>query len=359
MKQTFTIIAIVLTSISMAQSKKELRKQIEQLKNEKATTELQVKTERTEKETIKAQIDRISNIEIDEVITPDEQPAGVKIGEEGWRVDLNGTKYKSDILGQLGTIWVLDSNNQLQPQGAISLSDYKIDPTMISESNDILYKKFISKGTTLQGDGGASFVQLTADMKNDQFSSFTISIDGTSLIKPKPSDIQAITKEVNHLFNIPNSKGVFICTGMHVVRYYARIFSRSDVTGKITSPVVNIGGSFYAESNEESKQFFVARQVTQLFLGLNKTTSQIIQEITNLLNQPVLIIKSATKNYSPNDLLTYLLKRQPTNEEIVGYQGDPEKFIKNNELVLTDKEKILLQGVNNKITELPKMLNSM
>jgi hypothetical protein len=361
MKKSIFILGLLINVCSYGQSKKELKAQIAKLTSEKMQAELQVQDVKKEKETIKTRLERISNIEIDDVITPEEQPKDIKIGEEGWRVDLNGTKYKSDILGQLGTIWILDSANQLKPQGAILLTDYKIEPTVISKENDVLYKKFISKGTTLQGDGGAPFAKITAGLKMDQFSDFSISIDGTSQIKPKFTDLRKIAKEINELFDLTNSKGVFLCTGMHVVRYYARIYSKSEGDGKITSPVVNIGGSFYAENNEESKEYFVARQLTQIFRASNKDTTRLIADIQTLIaNQNNNLIQTNSKQYSPQEILTFFLKRQPTSDEILGFQNNAEDFIQklNLEHVISDKEKILLKTADLKITDIPNKVKS-
>lgn len=361
MNLKLTAITILISITSFAQSKKELKRQIAQLTSEKATVMQQAEADKKEKESLKKRLDKISNIEIDEVITPDEQPRNIVIGEEGWRVDLNGTKYKSDILGQLGTIWILDSSNQLKPQGAILLSDYNIDPSIISQDNDILYKKFIAKGTTLQGDGGAPFAKIMASLKADQFSDFSITIDGTSLIKPKFPDLRKIALEVKDIFDIPNSKGVFLCTGMHVIRYASRVFSKSEGDGKITSPVVNIGGSFYAENNEESKEYFVARQLTQIFEGTNKDSLKLNKDIQTLLvTQPASSIQSISKIYSPDEILTFFLKRQPSSNEILEYQSSPEEFIKKHVELnnVSDKEKILLKVANRKVAEVPKKLKS-
>ncbi|WP_346239622.1 hypothetical protein ABDK00_018155 [Niabella insulamsoli] len=361
MRSSIFIIFTLFGLCSYGQSKKELKAQIAKLTSEKTQAEQEVLNEKKEKETIKTRLNRISNIEIDEVITPEEQPKEIKIGEEGWRVDLNGTKYKSDILGQLGTIWILDSTNQLKPQGAILLSDYKIEPTLISKEKDVLYKKFISKGTTLQGDGGAPFAKITAGLTMDQFSDFSISIDGTSQIKPKFSDLRKIGKEINELFDLTNAKGIFLCTGMHVVQYYARIYSKSEGDGKITSPVVNIGGSFYAENNEESKEYFVARQLTQIFRASNKDTTKLIADIQSLItNSSNAQVQANANQYSPQEILTFFLKRQPTTDEILSFQNNPTEFMGKLDLghTITGKEKLLLNTADLKITDVPNQIKS-
>jgi hypothetical protein len=338
-----------------SQSKKKLRKQIQELTEK-------INNSSEENETLKTKLNRISNIEIDDVITPEEQPKDVIVGESGWRVELNGNKYKSDLIGQLGTVWILDTNSQLQPQGAISLSEYGIDPNLINEEKDVIYKKFISKGTNLEGSGNASFVSLQASISNDQFSQFTINIDGTSLIKPKLSDLKKIAKEASDLFSNANN-GVYICTGMHVVRYHSRIFSKSEGNAKIASPVVNIGGNFYGESNEELTDYLVIRQLTQLNKPSNNSSEITTLQLKNITsnNSSDTQLKLKASKLSPEELLTYFLKRQPTIDEILKYQSSPEEFLEKsgNFNNLNSKEKMLLKFNSEKLKRLPNEIKSM
>jgi hypothetical protein len=331
-----------------------LKKQVKELTEKVNSTS-------KENETLKTKLNRISSIEIDDVITPEEQPKDVVVGESGWRVELNGNKYKSDLIGQLGTVWILDTNSQLQPQGAISLSEYKIDPDLINEEKDVIYKKFISKGTNLEGSGKAPFVSLQASMSSDQFSQFTINIDGTSLIKPKLSDLKKIAKEASDLFSNSN-KGVYICTGMHVVRYHSRIFSKSEGEAKIASPVVNIGGNFYGESSEELTDYLVIRQLTQLNKPSNNTPAITTQQLNSLTtsNSTNSQLKLKASKLSPEELLTYFLKRQPTLDEILKYQSSPQEFLKKSGNLdkLNTKEKLLLQFNSEKLKKLPNEIKS-
>jgi hypothetical protein len=356
------IVTVLTGSPVTGQSKKELRKQIATLTTQKDKLEAEIDGTKAEKESLKTKLDRISNIQVDDVITPAEQPKDVVIGESGWRVELNGSKYKSDLIGQLGTVWILDINNQLQPQGAISLTDYKIEPIIINPDKEIIYKTFISKGTKLEGAGGAPFASITAGLTNEQFSNFTINIEGTSLIKPKIPDLKKIAQEANDIFTIAGNKGVFICTGMHVIRYHSRIYSKSEGNAKITSPMINIGGNFFGESNEESSEYLVIRQITQLIKQSSGDTLQVISKIREVANsdQSSLSVSTEAKKYSPEELLMYFLNRQPSTEEIIQYQNDSKAFLtKLGKLDgLNVNEKNLLETTNKKLVKLPKELTT-
>lgn len=360
MKLKLLITALLVSNICLGQSKDELKKQIADLTSQKATVESQLQNERKDKETIKAQIERIAPIEIDKIITEEEQqPKSKIIGDAGWRVDLNGSKYKSDILGQLGTIWVKDAAGQLQPQGAISLSEYKIDPLLISsDDDDVIYKKFISKGTQAQGDGGAPFAKLAAGINTDQFAELSITVDGTSLVKPQFPQLRKMALELNDLFSGANPNKVFLCTGMHVMRYHSRIFSKTEANAKITSPVVNIGGSFFAENNEEANEFFVARQLTEIFKPSNRNSTALKADLQTLITQSDATITASAKNYSPEEILSFILGRIPTNEEIVEFQFNPDTFLVKIETTksLSEKEKILYKAASLKVTPLADKL---
>lgn len=355
--------AVLLLAIpGNSQSRAELKKQVAALTTKNNQLDGEIKSTKTEKENLKTQIDRIANIKVDDVITPEEQPNDVVIGESGWRVELNGNKYKSDLIGQLGTVWILDSNNQLQPQGAISLSEYKIDPVIINPDKDILYKKFVSKGTTMQGDGGVPFAKITAGLTADQFSNFTINIEGTSLIKPKLADLKKIATEAADVFAIAGNKGVLVCTGMHVIRYHSRIFSKSQGNAAITSPVINVNGSFFGESNEESSEYLVVRQLTQLIKQSNNDTTQVISKIKTVVegNQSALATQTEAKKYSPGELLMYFINRQPTAQELAEYQDNPKDFLTKigKFPVLTGNEKAMFETTNMKIIKVPEKVTS-
>lgn len=363
---TITVISILIFNAislnSFCQTKAELKKQLGVYKAKNEQLEKQLQETNSDKETIKTKLDRISNIDVDDVITPEEQPKEISIGESGWRIELNGNKYKSDLIGQLGTIWMLDNNNQIQPQGAVSLSDYSIEPNLINPDKDILYKKFISKGTKLEGSGSATFASITADISNEQFSQFTINIEGTSLIKPKLIDLKKIALEAKDVFDFANNKGVFICTGMHIIRYHSRIYSKSEGSTKITSPVVSIGGNFYAESNEESSEYLVVRQLTQLNKQSTIDTLQLIQQVTILTTAKTsdADLQKMSKKISPEELLFYFLKRQPTSEEIINYQNNPNDFLSKIGKLdsLNINEKTLLEMNAKKLIKVPVEVKS-
>jgi len=360
MKLLLVLLGTCISSICLGQSKAELKQQIANLTSQKATVESQLQTERKDKETVKAQLERIAPVEVDNIITEEEQqPKSKIIGDAGWRIDLNGSKYKSDILGQLGTIWVKDASGQLQPQGAISLSEYKIDPSIISDDNDdIIYKKFISKGTQAQGDGGTPFAKLAAGITTDQFSELSISVDGTSLIKPQFAQLRKMATDLADLFSGANPNKVFLCTGMHVIRYHSRIFSKTDATAKITSPVINIGGTFFAQNNEEANEFFVARQLTEIFKPSNKTSTALKADLQTLITQSETVIAASAKNYSPEEILSFLLERIPSNEEIIAFQSDADNFLSKIEAIkpLSQKQKVLYKAASTKITLLSNKL---
>ncbi len=357
---TLTLSILVSTSV-LGQSKPELKKQIETLKQQIITNNSEKEAIEKEKETIKKQLERIAETEVDKVVTADKLPSNVVIGDAGWRVELNALKYKSDLIGQLGTIWVMDSTNLLQPQGAIILADYKIEPNLTNAEKDVIYKSFVSKGTKVEGDGGAPFAKLSASIRSNQYSRFTISLEGTSGIKIQLGDLQKISLLADNLFNMKGVKGVYICTGMHVVKYHSLKYSKSDGNAKITSPVVNIGGEFYAESSEENTEYFVARQLTQLNKQVNRPTTTINNELTSLTNQSSeSIIKSSSLKYSPEQILTFLLNRRPTFDELVEFQSEPEKFLNviKSTRELNNKELILFNNAKLKIIELPKEIKS-
>lgn len=353
------LIALLLLSFSMSkgQSKSELKNQIKDLN-------LKLETLSKEKETLAQKIDRFEEVKIDDVITAEDQPQNIIVGEGGWRIELNALKYKSDLIGQLGTLWVLNDSGQLMPQGAIKLSGYNIDPLIINPDKEVVYKNFISKGTTMDGDGGAPFAQLSASLKANEYSNFTINIEGTSLIKTAPADLKKIAIEADDSFTLPNVSSVWMCTGMHVIKYHSTVFSKTDGVGKISSPVVTIGGSFFAESNKEATQYLVVRQLTQLNQQKLKTSTnqQIIAQVKSLINSPISSSEyiNKMKSFSPVDVLTFILEKEPTFEQTILYQSDPEKFI--NSVVdvntLSDKVKVLLDKTKQKIVSLPKMVRS-
>lgn len=354
-------LSIIVSNSVLGQSKGELKKQIETLKQQIATKDSEKVAIEKEKETIKKQLERIAETEVDKVVTADKLPGNVVIGDAGWRIELNALKYKSDLIGQLGTIWVMDSTNLLQPQGSIILSDYKIDPNLTNAEKDVIYKSFVSKGTRVEGDGGVPFAKLSASIQSNQYSRFTISLEGTSGIKVQIGDLQKIALLANTLFDMKGIKGVYMCTGMHVVKYHSSKYSKSDWNAKITSPVVNIGGDFYAESSEENTEYFVARQLTQLNKQINKTTATINNELTSLTNQSSeSLIKSSSLKYSPEQILTFLLNRKPTFDELVEFQSEPEKILHiiQSSREMNNKDLILFENAKLKISNLPNEIKS-
>jgi hypothetical protein len=358
---TFLVLSILTCNYTYGQSKSELKKQIEDLKKQVTQKDKEKEAIEKEKETVKNRLDRISETEIDKVISADKLPQSIVIGDAGWRIELNALKYKSDFIGQLGTIWVMDSTNLLQPQGAILLSDYKIDPILTNSEKDVIYKSFVSKGTKVEGDGGTPFAKLAATIQNNQYSRFTISLEGTSNIKIQMPDLQKISLLANQLFDMKGIKGVYICTGMHVVKYHSTKYSKSDGIAKITSPVVNIGGEFYAESSEENTEYFVARQLTQLNKQANKPITTINNELTTLTTtKSETQINIESKKYSPEQILTFLLGRKPTFDELVEFQSEPDKFfdkVKSTKEI-SDKENLLFENAKLKLNDLPNEIKS-
>jgi hypothetical protein len=302
-------------------------------------------------------------VDIDDVITPEEQPKDVVVGESGWRIELNGLKYKNDLIGQLGTLWILDTNGQIQPQGGFTLSEFDIEPRLISQDKEVIYKKFISKGTSMQGDGGASFVNITADLSRDQFSNFTINIEGTSQIIPDYDDLPSMANKIRHLFDVPNQKGIYVCTGMHVVKYHSVIFSKSEGEAKITSPVVNIGGEFYAESSEESSEYLVVRQLSRLYKP-SKIKEEKIEKRLKAISNSTDTTKVAAKSeqFIPQEILKFLLKREPTFDEITAFESNPENFIEASIFQpdsMSIGNKIILESAKKQIISLPLELKSL
>jgi prefoldin subunit 5 len=363
MKTKLLILGLsMLTLSSFSQSKRELREKVRVLEEDKTELQTQLESLDKEKETLSTKLNRISNLDIDDVITPEEQPKDIIVGESGWRIELNGLKYKNDLIGQLGTVWILDSNGQIQPQGGFTLSDFDIEPQLISQDKEIIYKKFISNGTSMQGDGGASFVNITAELSQDQFSNFTINIEGTSQIIPDPEDLPSMANKVKHLFDVPNQEGIFVCTGMHVVKYNSVIFSKSDGEAKITSPVVNIGGEFYAESSEESSEYLVVRQLSRLYEPSGIKEEKIekkLEAISKLSNTEKVTAKS--NQFRPQEILKFLLKREPTFEELTAFESNPDSFIQSSTIRLETMsigDKIILESAKNQIISLPLELKS-
>ncbi len=354
---TAFVIAIVVLNLNLTscQSKKQLKREIKTLRSELSLIS-------SDKDSLKKKLDRISKVKVDDVITPDEQPNNVVIGESGWRVELNGNKYKSDLIGQLGTIWVLDDNSQLKPQGAISLAKYKMEANILNPDKDVLYKKFISKETKMEGTGSLAFASITAKLSQEQFSQFSINIEGTSQIKPKLDDLKKISNEANHLFSIHNNKGVFICTGMHVIRYNSRLFSKSTNGGQITTPMVNIGGEFYGESNEETNEFLVVRQLTQLHKQVNRSMEAVRYEIDNLKNIKLTPseLELKAKSFTPDDLLTYYINRQPSSDELLEFQESPKDFLRQigKFELLSNEEKLFVMANARQLIELPTEVKS-
>lgn len=349
---SLSIFSIVVFNIGFGQSKEELRQQIATLKQEKTVLSTALDNTKDEKDGLKLKLDRISEIKIDDSISPGEQPTDVVAGESGWRVELNSGKYKADLIGQLGTIWIGDENGQIQPQGGVILSKYDIEPVLINPDKEVVYKKFISKNTQFSGDGGAAFVKIKGSLNGDSYSSFTISVEGTSIIKPEYATLKIIAGEVNDLFSQGGVKGVFVCTGMHVVRYHSSQFTKSDGDGKISSPVINIDGNFFAESGEELTEYLVVRQLTQLFKPSTTTTTQLITLTTG--NGSQFAIETEVQKFSPQQILFMLLKREPTFEEITGFQNNPQEFFDKYFQNISSKEKIVFDKTVEKITELPK-----
>lgn len=354
MKKFYTILLCFISIWTFSQTKRELKAKIVEL-------EKQVSINKQDKDNLKTRLDRISSTEIDKVITADKLPKDIVIGESGWRVELNGSKYKSDLIGQLGTIWIVDEKGLLQPQGTILLSDYKIDPILTNPNKDILYKSFVSKGTKFEGDGGILFVKLQASMKEDQYSRFTINIEGTSLIKPQFIDLEKIALLAKNLFDIKGNKGVYICTGMHVIKYRSEIYSRNEGDGKITTPVINIGGQFYTESSEENSEYFVARQLTQLNKQIPKTSTSIAAALNIANSTSIIALEAEAKKYSPEQLLSVIINSTPTFDQIVEFQDNPQKFIltlKSSKEQISDKDVKLSEIAKMKLNSLPDKILS-
>ena len=74
---------------------------------------------------------------------------------------------------------------------------------------------------------------------------------------------------------------------------------------------------------------------------------------TNIINQ--------SKKYSPEQILTFILKREPTFEEIVEFQNNPDKFLTDvpKAFEFKNKEKLLIENAKLKLNELPKEIKSM
>ena len=101
--------------------KENLENENESLQTEKADLESQLDSANGEKASLSRKLKRIAPIDVDAVITPDEvNDTKLGIGESGWRLELNGLKYKSDLIGQLGTIWITNNAKQLLPQQLIT-----------------------------------------------------------------------------------------------------------------------------------------------------------------------------------------------------------------------------------------------
>lgn len=360
MKLCIVLLMLMMTANTvMSQSKKELKEQVKKLQEELTESN-------REKENVKKTLKRIAPVEVDDVITPDEQPNEIVIGESGWRLELNGTKYKNDLLGQLGTIWIMDSNNQLQPQGAFALSkDYQIDPILINPEKEEIYRKFISGGTRMAGEGGYLFVNLTARMSDSNYAYFGITVAGTSLIKPKFADLRKMAKEVEDLFQptffegkIPN---VYVCTGMHIIKYQMRQYGGTGITGTVTSPIVNINGSYYAESSEEGTEYLVVRQLTKLSKPSQKDTVNMIVNLDNIIHKSSGALSlNKLLAISSEEILFYILKREPTFDEIVSFQTVPSEFLKdiNKYATLSNKEMTVILNIQEQSQEIPIRITS-
>jgi len=148
---------------------------------------------------------------------------------------------------------------------------------------------------------------------------------------------------------------------MHVVKYHSAKYLKSDGIARITSPVVNIGGEFYAESTEENTEYFVARQLTQLNKPVNKTPTVVNNELNTLLNTSTETnIISQSKKYSPEQILNFILKREPTFEEVIEFQNNPDKFLSEvpKTFEFSNKEILLIENAKLKLNDLPNEIKS-
>jgi hypothetical protein len=96
----------------------------------------------------------------------------------------------------------------------------------------------------------------------------------------------------------------------------------------------------------------VVRQLTQLFKPSSTATTQLIT-LTNG-NATQAAIETETQKFSPQQILFMLLKREPTFEEITGFQNNPQEFFDKHLKGITSKEKIAFDKTVEKITDLPK-----
>jgi prefoldin subunit 5 len=355
----FTTLLIFLVTITNGQSKKVLRETIAKLEEENTELTSNLENVGKEKESLSAKLNRIAPIEIDGVITEDEQGQSFKIGDGGWRIELNSLKYKSDLIGQLGTIWVQDSIGKLSPQGGFLLSEFRIEPRLINPDKEVIYKKFISKSTNLKGDGGAPFLKITSKMSLNEYSQFIINIEGTSEIVPSYKNIEDMASKIDGLFDIKKYKGVFICTGMHVVKYNAVSYQKSDGNSTISSPIVNIGGDFYAESSDEYSDYLVVRQLTELHRQSKKSEELIAKKLDKAIeNQKKVTAKS--EKISPQQILRYILKRNPTLVELNSFESNPLSFAKKIGFDIDNNKgkKELIEEAKSKINNLPKQIIS-
>lgn len=330
-------LVLALSTPSFSQSKGELKKKVAELEEENKKSKIKWE------------------IEVQKNITKSEQPKTPHIEDGGWRLEINTTQYKNDLSGQLGSLWLMSSDNKLTPQGGISLEKYKFLPKEVKLENDYLYKKFISNKTTLEGEGGVQFVSIKASMKDDQYSNFQITIEGTAQIIPEYDELYKLRQSIVPSFDLTNDKRLYLCTGMHVIKYSAKIYKSVDVSASVSSPVINIGGTYFSESSEEKNDYIVYRQLTPL--DQLPTTHTTTQQLTELSGKEIEVIKESVKYFSPQEILVALLKREPTFEELTKFQENSEKFINAHlQYKLNAGQKILLKEASEKLSPLPEKI---
>jgi CRISPR/Cas system-associated protein Cas5 (RAMP superfamily) len=357
---TFTIILILWSCSISAQSRKfkKLQEQNERLETTIAKLEERIESEEKEKESLSQQLKRISPIEVDEVIPVEN--SSLLIGEAGWRVELNTYKYKGDLISQLGTVWLQKNHNgPLLPNGRVDLKDFDLEPILNSPDKEIIYKKFISRSTELDGDAGFPFIKLKAKVSNHDYSKLTISVQGTSGIQPSLSDLDEMSKKAKKQIKDPES-AVYVCTGMHVVKYNALTYLKTDGNAMINAPVVNIGGVFYMETNNEASEYLVVRQLTQIVAHNSKSTEKSIEQIDKVGDNLVKVEKKASK-LSPVQILSiFLFPEEPTVDDLQEFYENPKSFARNHKIDLVNNETnmILINQAESIIKSLPPQIQS-
>ncbi|PAM93186.1 hypothetical protein B4N84_19610 [Flavobacterium sp. IR1] len=339
-KRYILFILTILSYSSFSQSKAVLKQKIKELEVENSKNKLNWQID-VEKNISKSVIEKtIPNIE-----------------DGGWRLEKNTTQYKTDLIGQLGSLWIIGTDKKMYPQGGISLEKYKIVPVETKPTEDYLYKKFISNKTNVEGGGGTPVIAMKASLNDNEYSDFTITVEGTSQIIPEYDEFSKIRRTIIPGFNLQNGKALYLCTGMHVIKYSNKIYKSTEMNASVTSPVVNIGGTYYSESSAEKNEYVIYRQLTLIeALPTTALTTESNQLIT-LADRNTTTIENTARTMQSTEILVSLLKREPTFEEITKFQENPNIFIKeqlgNN---LSEGQQILLKSANEKAKNLPQSI---